>query len=217
MSLVIAYNAIERQVWCCDRRTVTPQDGRFVRSSDNAQKIRQILNSNILCGWIGDKYDADSILSAIPSPSHSSIEDWLEEVAFCCQHINSLSFGFCANNNQAFCPTGLLIGGYHSDKRFLAVITPDGQVMSRNQYAAIGVGSETASERLYNVREHPLPVAQAYETIWDCITDASREDEYVGGLVTWFLISSGRCVEISLKGRCNNGIREVGLERFRGA
>jgi hypothetical protein len=215
MSLVIAYNAIERQVWCCDGRTVTPQNGRFVRSSDSAQKIRRISNSSILCGWIGDKYDADLIISAIPSPGNSSIEAWFNEVAFCCQHINRLSFDFCTNDNQAFCPTGLLVGGYHSGKRFLAIITPEGQVVSKNQYAAIGVGSETASERLYNVREHPLPVSRAYETIWDCVTDASREDEYVGGLVSWFFVSSGRCVEIPLKGRCNKGIREIGLDTIR--
>jgi 20S proteasome alpha/beta subunit len=217
MSLVIAYNAKECLILCSDGRAVTPQDGHLLLADDRVKKIKPVLNDRALCGWVGERYDAEAIISTIQFIIPSPLETFLKNIAFHCQHINALSFDYSIRNNQEFCPTGLIIGGYYTGSRFLATITPYGQVLTHSQYAVIGIGADIASEHLERAQKHPLSAKGACEVISDIVNLVSRESEYVGGQLSCYLAFPGNIVEVPVVDRskliiCDNlSFKEVGL------
>jgi 20S proteasome alpha/beta subunit len=204
MSLVIAYNAMEYQVWCCDGRTVVSNAGSFIASGEGTIKIGRLKTGSILCGWVGEKYDADSMISSISAARYITVAGLLQKAAICCEGINGLSSDFCHRNDRHYCPTGLILGGFNFGRRFLATITPEGEIIRRERYAAIGIGTDIVAGNMSEARQHPLPVARALPMMKDCMTEVMKEHQFVGGAFAWFVVSPDRTIELQ---RCETSPR----------
>lgn len=200
MSLVLCYHAVGGQIWCSDGRTVFPTEHQFVQTDHQVRKIRCLPNSSIICGWVGEKYDAEKIIDNIRWRPSSSVQSQLVRIANSCRIVNDLSRAFCGRRDQVFCPTGLLIGGYTGGTGFLSVVTPDGLIERKERFAAIGIGAKVASRCLSEIGEHPLLLIEALDVLLDTMTEACRDSEFVGVQRYCLAVASGCHIELPLMG-----------------
>lgn len=196
--MVIGYMGDSFQIWCCDGLTIQPQGDSFVPSSQAVKKIHRLPSINVLCGWVGEKYDAEMILDGLSSRQADSVMLLVKHAANECQRINRLSHSFCTDRNQVFCPTGLLVGGFLMDECFLASISPEGGVQSKTRFAAIGAGAHSAAKCLREVSTHPLSLRDAWTALIDSVVQASHNSEFVGGYLFTFLITRRGIAELPI-------------------
>ena len=198
MSLVVGFNGDSFQVWCCDGLTIQRHGDFFAPSHYMTKKIHRLPHINVLCGWVGGKYDADLILKQICALPADSVKKLLKHAADECLRINQLSNSFSMRNAHFFCPTGLLLGGYLMGERFLATITPEGCVQPKMRFAAIGAGANIAAKCLSEVSSHPLSLDNACALLIDSMVQASHGSEFVGGYVFRFVLTPGILVELPI-------------------
>lgn len=215
MSLVIGYNAPECQIWCCDGLTVYFNQGRLEQVTKKEKKIRSIPNSKILCGWVGEKYDAEFIIKGISFRPSISLNEFLRDVANRCHQVNDISCNKCEQSNQIYCPTGLLIGGFLPGRQFLSVVSPDGQIQKHKMFGAIGIGSEIAQTKLSGLHRHHLSALHIFDKLIDCLTKAFSEFDQVGGSVYWAFLKQNSCVELFWPDIDNQQMHSRGLETLR--
>jgi hypothetical protein len=198
MSLVVGFNGDYFQVWCCDGLMIQRHGDSFAPSHYMTKKIHRLPNINALCGWVGEKYDADLILKQMCAFPTDSIEKLLKHASDECWRINQLSNSFSRRNDHFFCPTGLLLGGYLMGERFLAAITPDRCVQLKMRFAAIGAGANIAAKCLSEVSSHLLSPGDAFAVSVGSIVQASHESEFVGGYIFRFFLTREILVELPI-------------------
>ena len=148
MSLVIVYNAPDCQIWCSDGLTVSRQGTQVSQVCASAKKIMPIPNNQIACGWVGEKYDAEFIIENLRLSHSVSLAGFLGDVSKKCYKVNCFSRDRCEQSDQVYCPTGLLVGGYLSGQKFLAMVSPEGQIQRYKRFGSIGIGADTVSAKL---------------------------------------------------------------------
>ena len=197
MSLIVAYCGKDYQLWCSDGLIVEPIGSVFREVSRSIPKIVRQNEQSVLYGWSGEKYDAETILDPVlEAGPHQSEGELLKELAHQCRQVNSLSMAYSLRRDESWVQTGILAGGYISDTDFLAIITPDGEVIEKKRYAAIGIGAEVASKPLAVSPSTHLQLDQAYELLLECFKEASRV-EFVGPNFFPFIVTRNLCMNLS--------------------
>lgn len=141
MSLVVACNCRGCQYWCGDRILVDAEAEPPIVVATDYKKVRRTPGMQALIGISGSAYDADLIWQAIVSNiSASSVESLLSLCSSVVREVNQYSSSFAASRSIPVYRTGLIVGGYNDNRRFLTVIEPDGDVVSMSVFAAIGDG-----------------------------------------------------------------------------
>lgn len=142
MSLIVACNCCGCQYWCGDRILRKWSEGISTVVSRNYRKIRQFPGIPVVVGLSGSAYDADLLWTTLSAlKGLSSKEDLLEIVRTAVKQINQCSAEFAIANRLNIHETGILIGGYWGDDRFLSVIDPNGRLLEMSAFGAIGYGS----------------------------------------------------------------------------
>lgn len=193
MSLVICYDGGYYQLWLSDGRTVTPRGTAFACVSDHVEKIHMLCQMNVLCGWVGEKYDAESIMGDILQLPPMTRESLLAGASETCRQVGQLSQSFCHARNEFFCPTGLLVGGYDTHGAFIAVVTPEGQVEHCKCVAAIGIGSHEATKAF---SQDPLTIVDAFDEATAIAADVFSRKATVGGSMHCWVITPHRHIRL---------------------
>lgn len=189
MSLIICYTGDDYQLWLSDGLTVAPKGSDFECIRENTEKISILSRMNVLCGWVGEKFDAEWIMEEIrflPRMKHGKL---LEVISKNCRRINRLSRIYCLEKNEFFCPTGLLIGGYDCEDKFLATVTPQGQIKHFESLGAIGIGSHQVTKSFSEFSHLSISLVDAFDKIVGIAKMIFSENELIGGDLHCWVIS----------------------------
>lgn len=192
MSIVVAFSTADYQVWCCDGRVMTPQGDSLAVSSDCVQKIVPIPNTRLICGWVGDRFDASTVLRDLDGCLDADPVWILESLRTGLKRVTELSQRHSSASGQPYCPTAFLLGGFDEEKPLLYCVMPDGHCIRRNRIAAIGVGAQDCVSRLSPLLPQITGCSEAYECLNREIERLSSESDLVGGDIYSLAVTRNR-------------------------
>ncbi len=170
MSLVFACQLPKCQYWCADRVLVRAEEGatRVVRRDH--QKIHALDGRPVVVGLSGSAYDAEHILRLIERrlDGVEACAAFLGLVRTAVRDVNEYSRDFARQEQLATYFTGAVVGGCWDGRWFLRVITPDGNELAMQRFAAIGAEASRIGESLGKTLDEPAPKSEIAARIDAC-------------------------------------------------
>lgn len=140
MSVVVARNCARAQFWCADRRLVQEHGDQWEVVSHDHRKVMALPGRPVILGFSGTAYDAQVMMETISATNlgGASLDDFHGLVREIVVHVNWIAASFARQRRLKIYETGLVVGGFWNERRFLTVAPPDGHLRHMRTFAAIG-------------------------------------------------------------------------------
>lgn len=121
----------------------------------------------VILGFSGTAYDAQVMMETISASNlaGASLDDFYSLVRDVVVDVNRIAASFARERGLDAYQTGLVVGGFWNERRFLTVAPPDGHLRHMTTFAAIGFDSVGIDEVIGGSASADLGCAPVREAI----------------------------------------------------